>query len=256
MVIIMLGILLMACSNKEAAKGALVAPAAAPLAAGVQKTLAYEHSIQLDTAESNISKIYNAAISACAGAIQDECVLLESRIHSGRGGSANLKFRAKPNGIRQIIDLMRSQAEMTQQSSSAEDLAAPIADAEKRLAMLKDYRSKLKALESRATNDVDALIKVSRELAQVQSDIETLAGTHSGLMRRVETETLTVTMISLEQRSFWSPISSAFSSFGGNLSQGIASLMTGLAYLLPWLIAIGFGTYMGRQLWMRRRRGA
>ena len=253
-----LGILLAvsACAKKE--ESAAMAPAATVASAPAGRTssfLAYEHSLSVDTEEQEVATIFEAAQAACRDTADELCTVLESRISSGRSASASLKFRARPNGIRKIVAALSKQAEVTNQSTTAEDLAVPITDAAKKLAMLKDYRSKLEALRGRAGNDVDALIKVNRELAQVQSELEAREGTHAHLVQRVETEILNVFIRSVEHRAFWKPIGFAISDFAGNLSQGISIAITGIAFLTPWAMLLVIAVWGGRKLW-RRRKGA
>ena len=117
--------------------------------------------------------------------------------------------------------------------------------------MLKDYRSKLEALRDRAGNDIDSLIKVNKELAQVQSELEAVTGNHAHLMQRVETEILNVSIHSVQNQAFWRPITLAITDFGGNFSQGISIAITGIAYLIPWGLFVLFVVWAGRRLWLR-----
>lgn len=216
--------------------------------------IAYERMIALDVEDSRVAAVYKTVESACQEATAEQCVILESQLNTGRYVSASLRMRAKPEGIRKIIASISTQGEVIRQSVNAEDLASPIEDAEKRLAMLNDYRTKLEALRGKASNDIDALIKVNKELAQVQNDIEGLAGERAHLMRRVETEILNVSISSIEGGTFWRPIGNALSDFTRNLSSGISGVITALAYLLPWgfmAIVLWWG---GRKLWLRRKK--
>jgi hypothetical protein len=70
----------------------------------------------------------------------------------------------------------------------------------------------------------------------------------------VETEILEISIRADQYRSFWQPISLALSDFGGSLSQGISTAITGVAYLLPWGLVIGLVAWAGRKLWRRRRQ--
>jgi hypothetical protein len=216
--------------------------------------LAYEHFIHLDTEEHKISEVFEAAQAACREASSDLCTILESRINTGRSASASLRFRAKQSGIQKLITTLSKQADITDRSTTAEDLAAPIEDSAKKLAMLSDYRSKLEALRGRANNDVDALIKVNRELAQVQSEIEASAGTNAKLLQRVDTEILSVSISSVKNGEFWKPISFAMSDFGANLSQGMSIAITGIAYLIPWALLILLTGWVGRFFWRRSKK--
>lgn len=251
--LLVLFIILLASGCNKKDESAAMEPSAVPAPAGKAASfLAYEHSLQLDTEEPKVAEVFEAALAACREAASDLCVVLESHVSSGRDASASLKFRAKPNGIRKIMAALSKQADVTNQSTTAEDLEAPIADAAKNLAMLKDYRSKLEALRGRASNDIDALIKVNHELAEVQSNIEASEGKHAHLVQRVDTEILNVSIHSLEHRAFWRPIGFAIADFGSNFSQGISTAITGIAFLIPWALVLAGVMLGGRKLWRRR----
>lgn len=241
------------CSKNDESGVMAPAQSMAKSSNNASRYLAYQHFIQLDTEEHKIPEIFETAQAACREASGDLCTVLESRINTGRSASASLKFRAKPTGIQKIIGILSKQAEITNQSTTAEDLAAPIEDSAKKLAMLNDYRSKLEGLRSRANNDVDALIKINRELSQVQSELEAATGKNAQLMQRVETEILSVSISSVQNHGFWKPISFAISDFGANLSQGVSIAITGIAYLIPWAFFILMVTWVGRIFWRRSR---
>ncbi|MBO9689153.1 MAG: DUF4349 domain-containing protein [Mitsuaria chitosanitabida] len=237
----------MGSAAKEAVALRVAAPDAKP------RTLAYDHSLQLDAPEEKVAAIHQAALGACHAAAADLCEVLDSRISTGRNATANLRFRAKPAGIQKLIATLGQQGEITNQSTQAEDLAEPLQDGEKKLAMLTAYRAELEVLRKRPGNDVDALIKVTRELAQVQSELEDASGKQANLKRRVETETLSIYIQSTHARSFWRPISLALSDFGGTLSQGISTAITAVAFLLPWFFVLGLIFWIGLTLWRRRK---
>lgn len=244
------------CAKKEESGRVAQPMAELPASAARGNYLAYEHSLQMDAEEHKVGPIFEAAQAACREAASELCTVLESRIGSGRTASATLKFRAKPAGIRLLVASLSKQAQVTEQSTTAEDLAGPIEDTAKKLAMLNDYRSKLEALRARANTDVDALIKVNRELAQVQSELEENAGKHAHLVQRVETEILNVSIDSRHSRSFWRPIGDALSDFGTNLSQGASIAITGVAFLIPWAALLLLLAWVGRALWRRWKRPA
>ena len=258
---LLMAVALVGCSRLEghARKGPVMAMAAELKQERGKESryLAYEHSIQLDTPESQMAEVFQAAQQVCRDAAAvDACTVLEASIGAGRYPSASLKFRAKAAGVQKLIAALRQQAQVTEQSTRVEDLEGPIIDSERKLAMLTEYRGKLEALRGRANPDVDALIKLTRELSQVQSDIEAMAGSHARLTQRVETEILNVHIVAEHSRSFWSPIAEALSDFGKSLSQGIAGAITGVAYLIPWTLVLGFFGWIGRALWRRYKRAS
>ncbi|MEO6281001.1 DUF4349 domain-containing protein [Roseateles sp.] len=246
------------CSEKsEYGMAKNVAPAAATAAGAAtdsaRRTLAYKHSIRIDAQEDKVAAIHEVALAACRAASAEGCTVLESRISTGRFATASLQLRMQPSGIPKLIAALGKQADITDQSTQAEDLARPISDGEKKLAMLTTYRTELEALRKRSGNDVDALIKVTHELAEVQGELEAASGSQAHLLQRVETEILEVAIRSEQNRSFWRPISLAASDFGGSLSQGVATAITGVAYLLPWTFVIGLAVWITRKLWRRRK---
>lgn len=242
------------CSSKDESTKLAQSPSRGASQDSASRHFAYQHSILIDTEERKVTAIHEAGIAACREASIDLCTVLESHISTGRAPSASLTFRAKQSGIPKLIAALGKLAEITDRSTSAEDLAGPIDDAARKLAMLNDYRTKLEALRERASSDVDALIKVNRELAQVQSELEATTGKHAHLMQRVETEILNVSIRSTLNQSFWRPIALALSDFGTNLSQGMSIAVTGVAYLIPWAFVLGLTTWVVRKLWRRRKR--
>jgi hypothetical protein len=241
------------CAKHEESTVSASAPAM-DSAGNPGRYLAYEHAVKLDVEEKRVASVHEAAAKACREAVAEQCVMLESHLNTGRDVSADLKFRAKPAGIKKIIAVLNTQGEVIRQSVTAEDLAAPIGDSARKLAMLNDYRSKLEALRGNASQNIEALIKVNQELARVQSDIESLSGERAHLIQRVETEILTVDISTTNSRVFWRPIGDAFGNFGFNLSQGIASAIYGAAYIIPWSITLLLLWWGGRKIWSRRKR--
>ena len=242
------------CAKKEESSAGTSSEAKKESVGGTSQYMAYEHIIRLDVEEKRVAIVHETVQAACREAVTDQCVILESRLATGRYASADLKFRAKPSGIKKLIAILSSEGEIINRSVVAEDLADPIEDSAKKLAMLNDYRSKLEALRGRASSDVDALIKVNKELALVQSEIETMAGERAHLVQRIETEILNVAISSIHNRSFFSPVAEALSNFSNNLSNGISSAITGIAFIIPWGLTLLMFWWAGRKLWLRRKK--
>jgi len=227
---------------------------AAPAAPAANRQLAYEHDVDIDAAPDKVAALYADGLKACRDAAA-ACTLLESRIQGEPQAEATLKFRAAPALIPKLVNAMGQRAELARQSTRAEDLSGPIADTARELAMLDDYRARLEALRGRAANDIDALIKVNHELAEVQAKIEAANGTRAQLAQRIDTEILNVSIRSGRQQSFWAPIGRASKEFGGDLAKGISIAIAGVAYLLPWVFILSIAAWAVRKLWRRRRGG-
>jgi len=262
-----LTLFLLGCSAKyEAAPGSAgavgeiaysQAPGKPAVAAEQQtrgKYLAYEHHATVDAAESDIKPLLDKLVAACNADLANQCTLLASGIEGGRMASARIRVRIKRPGIEKLIALAAAGGEVASRSTLAEDLEGPIRDNAKRLDMLRSYREKLLALESKVGSNAEALIKLSQELATVQSELESATGIEARLMERVNMDLLNISIQSRTQRGFWSPVKRATGDFGSNLSEGIASAITGLAYLLPWMLILFAAGFVVRKIWKKVRR--
>lgn len=216
--------------------------------------LAYEHWLTVDASETEVAGIYRQSLATCQSLPDASCVVLESRLSSGRRSSATIKMRVRPEFVKKMTESLGKLGEITHQSTTVEDLATPIGDAEKKLAMLTSYRAQLEGLRSKANNDIDAAIKITKELAQVQSDLENLAGEHAHLLKRVQTEVLNLSIESEQNLSWWAPIQSAIRDFSGNLAKGVSTAITATAFVLPWLLVFGLFAWFVRKVWLRFKR--
>lgn len=218
-----------------------------------EQLLAYEHHIDVGTSEAQVAPLYEKVIAACKADTVNACLLLDSNIMTGREVLARINLRAKPIGIRKIVALVGSAGEVTSQGTKVQDLGRPVLDSRKRLAMLKQYQTQLQELEQRSAKDVDALIKVTKELATVQTEMEQATAANALLMQRIDTDLLTISISSEGRQSFWSPVKRSLGNFTENLSQGTANGITALAYTLPWLLAFAILFPLCRKGWRRLR---
>ena len=244
------------CSQKAAHYAAAPEPAAGLLSKSADRSyLAYRHEVQIETGEDKVAVVFHTIEDLCAKDAENACNVLDSRIAAGAEPSASITVRAKAAGIRKIVEALGKEGDVASQSTSADDLAAPIQDTARKLEMLTDYRAKLEALRGRANNDIESLIKINKELAETQSQIEALSGEQARLTQRVETEVLDVSVTAQGHRSSWHPVGEAVKDFMSNLSQGAAGAITGLAYAIPWMLVLLALGAVSRFVW-RRWRGS
>lgn len=261
---LLLSLTLLACgSHERAAAPAPVTESAAPaqaqkkdasadaVAPSETQFLAYEHSLTLGVAESQVASLYQSTLTTCHAVANAGCVVLESSLDGGRNANASLKLRVHPSAVKTLTAALGKLGDIVHQSTRVEDLATPIGDADKKLAMLTSYRTQLEGLRGKANDDIDAAIKITKELAQVQAEIEDMSGERAHLLKRVQTEILN---ISIETRnSFNSPVKIALKEFSDNLAQGISSAITATAYILPWLFLMLLLGWPIRWLWRKLR---
>lgn len=255
-------LVLAGCGNKHEADSRAMAPVeralteqSAPAPAdSPSRYLAYEHSIDLEVVEERVAEVHQQAEAACLAAAAEQCVILESRIGTGHGSYAQITLRASPAGVRQLMSTLSAQGRVASQSTTAEDLAGPLEDAARKLAMLNDYRSKLEVLRNKASGDIDAMITVNKELAQTQAEIEQISGARAHDLQRVNTELLHLSISATGATSSWRPVRAALDEFVDNLAHGLSGAITALAYLIPWSIVLLLLGGLARLLWRRLRK--
>jgi hypothetical protein len=252
-------ITLTACSKKSESFSApmmaakMVADISAPAPQAPTPQLAYVHDFNLEVEENQITSVYTKIQAVCKAA-NNECTLLESHLQTSQQFSANVKFRATPATLQKLLKSLGEQGQVTSQSTTAEDLAGPIGDSKKKIEMLLDYRGKLEGLRGQASSNIDALIKINKELSEVQSELEEMSGRKAHLMQRVNTEILNLNISAIQNAFFWKKIALSFASFGSNLSEGISNVITAIAYLAPWVLALLGLLWALRKLWFRRKK--
>lgn len=208
------------------------------------KYLAYEYKISVDLPQKEVEPAYQKIIDSCVSDTKFNCTILSSTLNTGKYGSSDITLRIQPKGVDSILKIASSEGEITRQSTEAEDLESSITDVEKRLDMLRNYRSNLEALEKKTNQDIESLIKIAQELSQVQSSIEAAETTKNRFQQRINMNIVRISFFTQSYTSFGQPISESLKQFGGNLSEGISNVIMAVAFLLPWLILISFAIYI------------
>jgi hypothetical protein len=153
--------------------------------------------------------------------------------------------------VEPIVALASKDGDVIARTTHAEDLAEPVADAERQLALLTIHRDRLTEFMKSRELKVDHLITVSKELATVQSQIDSLSTQRANLRRRIDTDLLTINL-SLPAQAYaadQSPISDALRYFGSDFREAVGMVIRFFAVLLPWLVIILPGLFLLRLFW-------
>ncbi len=215
--------------------------------------VAYEHRIDIEVPSGQVRQVAEAVQRTCAALPERGCTLLETSVRGGMEADATIQMRVVPDGVNKVLASLDGRGAVMSRSSKGEDLAEPIDDAERRMGMLTGYRDQLQTLARQRALDADALIKLHRELAEVQSEIEKAATANAQLHRRVDTELLTVSMRDRAKGGQGYKVQRALEDFGEDLLQGVAMLITFVASALPFAMAGTIGYAVWRRIRARRR---
>ena len=217
--------------------------------------LATTRHVDMEVASDGIAPLFDATQAACEADAASACVVLQSHFSTGQHAHADLTLRAAPAGIARLLARLHVAGGLVSESTESEDLAAPVVDAERQIAMAHDYRDSLLALRAKGSNDIKTLMSVNEELARVQSQLESATGERAHLQQRVATETLTVSIGTSgeNERQAWQPVSRALRDFGANLGEAAAAAVSFVAYAIPWACVLLPLAWAVRWLWRHRR---
>jgi hypothetical protein len=235
------------------------APMAAPGAVAEQafsrprnETLAYEHHIFIEVSKESLPARMQEIQSACTTNKDLACSMLDYSIRNDDGvPSGTVRMRLAPSAVDPMIAIAAKGGEIASRNTHAEDLAEPIADTDRQLALLTTHRDRLSEFMKSRDIKVEQLIVVSKELASTQAQIDALSTQRANLRRRVDTELLTINLSlpSHASAAEQSPIIDAFRSFGSEFRQAVANVIRFFAVLVPWLVVIVPGLIFVRFFW-------
>jgi uncharacterized protein DUF4349 len=215
-------------------------------------TLAYEHAISIELSKELVPVRLRELEAACAADRASKCTMLQVEMRSTADVPSGLiRMRLARGGVEPIIELASRDGKIQSRTTHAEDLAQPIADTERQLALLTLHRDRLTELMKSKDIKVDQLIALSKELASVQTQIDSHGTERANLRRRVDTELLTVNLSppGRDYATQETPVMDSLRLFGSMFREAIGQVITFIAFVVPWLVIIVPGLILLRLFW-------
>jgi hypothetical protein len=165
--------------------------------------------------------------------------------------SASIRMRLAPTGVDDLIALASKGGKVVERNTHAEDLAQPVAETERELALLGVHRDRLADIMKSKNLGIDQLITVSKELATVQAHIDSLSSAHANLVRRIDTDLLTIDLSppAADIFSQTTPVRDALRASGESFREALALVIGFVSALVPWLFVILPGVVLLRMFW-------
>lgn len=216
--------------------------------AALQSTLAYEHSATVHVDEAQIAQRMQDVRSACEQARFGQCVVLTVEQQGGDAPGGRLEMRMVPKAIEPTLALAADGGALGNRSTRAEDLAVVIRDNQRLQQRLQREREQLQGFQQRPGLAVADMIALSRQLAEVEAQLEDAEQQAAQHQRRVRTQLLSIQFQPGGGQSGRNQVLQALRDSGAVLALGLAWTIRSLAFLAPLLLLIG------AVLWWRRRR--
>ncbi|TGY88360.1 DUF4349 domain-containing protein [Marinicauda algicola] len=217
-----------------------------PAEAPAEAYLAYSHSLSLRLPAGELTALYQAHVSACQAAGLARCQIVHAQLNEPGSDrpSAWLALRAEPGWIGTFRNGLESElgaagGEIVSEQTSVEDLTTQIVDGEARLRARLALRDRLQDMLETREGDLEDILAVERELADVQSDIEARESVLAALRQRVTFSQLNLNYqaaVSPAASSNFEPIARAFEDMTRVFAEAVGALILFLAAALPWLV--------------------
>lgn len=257
--IVVLGLLVglvAACSNTEQSEvNAVDAMGVAGLANAPGEFMAYEHQAQVRLPVAEMPGRVAAVREACLADTHGKCTVLGEQMQSGDYPSASLVLRVVPAGVEPLVGLASQGGELAQRSTHAEDLAVAVHDSSLRQSRLRTQHARLHELMSRDDASAEDLIAISRELAEIETQLQQVEQESAQQQRRIATNLLTLNFAADQVTVATSELGRSFDSVVSVLDRSAAVLVVIVVAMLPFAV-LGLVIYLLVRVWRRRRRKA
>ncbi|HRE17060.1 MAG TPA: DUF4349 domain-containing protein [Rhodocyclaceae bacterium] len=272
---LLFSVLLFACSHKDEPSLAKPAPAAAGKAAFLernvatepadkpeaesQRFIAYRHYLTLEVPRAEVANAMQSAIARCKQLGHKACEIISSSLiapGAGRTPRATVELRIVPEQFTAFKQAALDGASVTSDRTEAEDKTAAVIDVEARLKNKSELRDRLRQLLQAPGAKVKDLIEIEQQLANVQSELDSLAGQRKVLAQETEKTYLHLEFEArpeLGNPGSFSPIERALGSLGSTFASSLAALITFIAAIVPWLVVSILPIWAIRRLWRRWR---
>jgi hypothetical protein len=227
------------------------------------RQIAITHRFTLQVPSAQTEAIQEKHLDQCA---KLNCTILSSSIDRSNEGRINARasVRISPEAYTAFAILLAAPpAKITMHSQSAEDLAAPIIDVERRLAVKTALRDRLTAMLNDSTAKTAAdLITIEKELAQTQSEIESMTAQRDQLRTRTDTVRVEIYYSGIAGQAGGidlTPIHQSIKGIGQTFVSSMAWLIWFVVAVVPWLpiiVLISWGTRRGIRRWRARKAQA
>ena len=215
--------------------------------------LAYEHSIWITAPAETLPARMDAVHSACADGRFGVCTLLNFDQNGSRSSGGRMVLRIAPAGVEPLVKMAGEGGEISARETKAEDRAEAIADIERKKDLLKRQQSRLLEFQGRKDLPIADVLALTRELAQLEGELDRLSQARANEQRRVETNLLTIAFSAdrAETESRLGRIGKAFGRGADELTEGIVDTIEFVAYALPALLVLILFVFVLRWLWRR-----
>lgn len=220
--------------------------------------IAYRHFLRLEFPREAVPLALQTASADCQK-LGAECQVIHSALSRPTADAparGKLQIRIAPGRVNVFRQSVVDKAGIMEDRSEAEDKTSEVIDVEARQKNKTALRDRLRQLMTLPNAKVEDLIELETQLANVQSELDALAGRRKALANETEKVFMDFELLPrlehIRPGSF-NAIERAFKSVASNFASSVAALITFLAVVAPWLLVLWIPVWLLRRLWRRWR---
>ena len=225
-----------------------------PVLTGAKKYIALRHHLQIETSAEKMQASFDAALKHCEAL---SCQLLSANFNRETPyspPSASLSVRVPPRNVTIFLSGLAKNGEVMQHGRDSEDKTNQVVDADARISNLTNLRDRLKLMLSDKTAKFKDIIEVERELANTQSELDSMTSVRKILALETDLVAVNIDFTAAQgitEQGFFAPVLRAFQSAGQVFMESIATVITFVMAAIPWLL-IGIPiVWLVRRYWLK-----
>ena len=219
-----------------------------------QKYIALRHHLQIETAPEKMQASFDAAVKHCEAL---SCQLLSANYNretTYNPPSASLSVRVPPRNVSVFLSGLAKNGEVMQHGRDSEDKTNQVVDADARIKNLTDLRDRLRLMLNDKTAKFKDIIDVQRELANTQSELDTIASVRKILALETDLVAVNIDFTAAQgitEQGFFAPVARALKDAGRVMMESFGQVITFVVGVIPWLL-IGIPLiWLVRKYWIK-----
>jgi hypothetical protein len=227
--------------------------------AGSKRYIAMKHHLVVETSEAELEKAWESVNEFCQSI---HCDIIESTINKKTPysrPSGNLVLRVLPQNLKPLLEHIHKVGNVVTQNTESEDKTSTVIDVEAKIKNLTELRNRLRTMLTTRTGSLKDVVEVERELSKAQSELDSLVASRKALANETEKVAVSIDFRpkpSVAETGALAPIVSAWHGMGRVFAGSIATILTFIVAVIPWLVLIIPGIWflpkVFRKLFKRR----
>lgn len=217
--------------------------------------IAEHDTFSVTTPAPRLQNAWESTVTFCASI---QCEVLSSSITARTNESApsgNVSMRVAPGDLQNLINHVQQLGKIAQHNTERQDETTAVIDTDAKIKNLTAFRDNLRTMLAKPHLTVDNLVEINKQLTDTQADLDSETAQRKILAN--ETEKIAVD-ISFQvppngpSTGIFADIWNALLDAGATLLGSVATLITVVIFLVPWIVLIFVVVWLVIKI---RRRG-